>query len=125
MRLSPYEAPFHSDEAGNSGRLPFTIGKAITDYSAQITYTGSGIVQIPYNEGLFIDYRHFDAVGPLRSPQPHGSSWLSTQANIAPRFEFGFGLSYTTFDYSNLKISGSTAGGTRQPIGPGAALDPW
>ncbi|KAL1952140.1 hypothetical protein VTO73DRAFT_1289 [Trametes versicolor] len=90
-----------------SGRLPFTIGKAITDYSAQITYTGSGIVQIPYNEGLFIDYRHFDA------------------ANIAPRFEFGFGLSYTTFDYSNLKISGSTAGGTRQPIGPGAALDPW
>ncbi|KAI0639226.1 beta-glucosidase [Trametes polyzona] len=90
-----------------SGRLPFTIGKSITDYAAQVTYTGSGIVPIPYNEGLFIDYRHFDA------------------ANIAPRFEFGFGLSYTTFDYSNLKISGSTAGGTRQPIGPGAALDPW
>ncbi|RDX56051.1 beta-glucosidase [Lentinus brumalis] len=90
-----------------SGRLPYTIGKSITDYSAQITYTGSGIVPIPYNEGLFIDYRHFD------------------QANIAPRFEFGFGLSYTTFDYSGLKISGSTSGGTRQPIGPGAALDPW
>ncbi|KAH9846046.1 beta-glucosidase [Lenzites betulinus] len=90
-----------------SGRLPFTIGKSITDYSAQIIYTGSGIVQIPYNEGLFIDYRHFDS------------------ANIAPRFEFGFGLSYTTFDYSNLKITGSTSGGTRQPLGPGAALDPW
>ncbi|KAI0651675.1 beta-glucosidase [Trametes meyenii] len=90
-----------------SGRLPFTIGKSITDYAAQITYTGNGIVPIPYTEGLFIDYRHFDA------------------ANIAPRFEFGFGLSYTTFDYSNLKIIGSTAGGMRQPIGPGAALDPW
>ncbi|KAI0374349.1 beta-glucosidase [Pilatotrama ljubarskyi] len=90
-----------------SGRLPFTIGKSITDYSAQVTYSGSGIVPIPYTEGLFIDYRHFDAAG------------------IAPRFEFGFGLSYTTFDYSNLKITGSTAGGTRQPIGPGAALDPW
>ncbi|PIL32144.1 hypothetical protein GSI_06850 [Ganoderma sinense ZZ0214-1] len=90
-----------------SGRLPFTIGKAITDYAAQVIYSGSGIVPIPYNEGIFIDYRHFD------------------QANIAPRFEFGFGLSYTTFDYLDLKISGSTGGGSRQPIGPGAALDPW
>ncbi|KAF7789887.1 hypothetical protein EIP86_000835 [Pleurotus ostreatoroseus] len=106
-------------EAGNSltdvlygavnpgGKLPFTIAKATSDYSAQLITTGSAIVQIPYNEGLFIDYRHFD------------------QANITPRFEFGFGLSYTTFDYSNLKITGSTAGGTRQPSGPGSALDPW
>nr|AAC26489.1 cellulose-binding beta-glucosidase [Phanerodontia chrysosporium] len=89
------------------GKLPFTIGKSISDYSAQIITTGSGIVPIPYNEGLFIDYRHFD------------------QAGIAPRFEFGFGLSYTTFDYSNLVITGSTAGGTRQPPGPGSSLDPW
>jgi len=36
---------------------------------------------------LFIDYRHFDA------------------AKIAPRFEFGFGLSYTTFEYSDLIIT--------------------
>ncbi|KAI0361769.1 beta-glucosidase [Trametes cingulata] len=90
-----------------SGRLPFTIAKAEPDYSARVIYTGSGTVQIPYSEGLFIDYRHFDA------------------NNIAPRFEFGFGLSYTTFAYSNLKISGSTSGGTRQPIGPGSSLDPW
>ncbi len=52
-----------------SGRLPYTIGKSITDYSAQITYTGSGIVPIPYNEGLFIDYRHFDQVS-LLSTRP-------------------------------------------------------
>ena len=45
-----------------SGRLPFTIGKAVTDYAAQVIYSGSGIVSIPYNEGLFIDYRHFDQV---------------------------------------------------------------
>ncbi|KAJ6579136.1 glycoside hydrolase family 3 protein [Mycena vulgaris] len=90
-----------------SGRLPYTIGKSISDYSAQVTVNQAGsITPIPYTEGLFIDYRHFD------------------QAAIAPRFEFGFGLSYTTFVYSGLTVSGSTAGGTRQS-GPGSALDPW
>jgi hypothetical protein len=36
---------------------------------------------------LFVDYRHFDA------------------KNITPRFEFGFGLSYTKFQYSGLNIA--------------------
>ncbi|KAJ7237907.1 beta-glucosidase, partial [Mycena haematopus] len=90
-----------------SGRLPYTIGKSVTDYSAQVDFNQAGsITPIPYTEGIFIDYRHFD------------------QAGIAPRFEFGFGLSYTTFTYSGLTISGSTAGGTRQS-GPGSSLDPW
>ncbi|KAI9457438.1 beta-glucosidase [Lactarius psammicola] len=72
-----------------SGRLPYTIAKSPSDYSAQLVTGGTSdeILAIPYSEGLFIDYRHFDA------------------ANIAPRYEFGFGLSYTTFEYSNLSIS--------------------
>ncbi|KAH9016755.1 glycoside hydrolase family 3 protein [Lactarius hengduanensis] len=72
-----------------SGRLPYTISKSPSDYSAQLV-TGDAddeIVNITYSEGLFVDYRHFDA------------------ANIAPRYEFGFGLSYTTFEYSSLSIS--------------------
>ncbi|KAJ7262071.1 beta-glucosidase [Mycena rebaudengoi] len=90
-----------------SGRLPYTIGKSISDYSAQVTTAQSGtITPIAYTEGIFIDYRRFD------------------QANIAPRFEFGFGLSYTTFSYSGLTITGSTSGGTRQ-TGAGSSLDPW
>ncbi|KAK7048699.1 glycoside hydrolase family 3 protein [Favolaschia claudopus] len=90
-----------------SGRLPYTIGKSITDYPAQVIYTSpTPILTIPYSEGLFIDYRHFDAAG------------------IAPRFEFGFGLSYTTFQYSGLSIRGSPRGG-QAPSGPGSALDPW
>ena len=41
-------------------KAPFTIAKSASDYSTQIVTSGSGIVPIPYNEGLFIDYRHFD-----------------------------------------------------------------
>lgn len=44
------------------------------------------------------------------------------QANIAPRFEFGFGLSYTTFAYSDLSITGSAAGGNPRS-GYGASVD--
>ncbi|KAG6849374.1 hypothetical protein H0H93_008978 [Arthromyces matolae] len=83
-----------------SGRLPYTIAKNIQDYSAQVTLGGTPgtILQIPYTEGhytqmpqnesrLLIGYRGFDA------------------HNITPRFEFGFGLSYTRFEYSNLHIA--------------------
>lgn len=69
-----------------SGRLPYTIAKRLEDYPAQVSRAG-GIndnFPVPYSEGLLVDYRHFDA------------------HNIAPRFEFGFGLSYTTFSYSAL-----------------------
>ncbi|KAJ7913541.1 glycoside hydrolase family 3 protein [Mycena leptocephala] len=90
-----------------SGRLPYTIGKSITDYPAQVIYTSSTpILSIPYSEGIFIDYRHFDAAG------------------IAPRFEFGFGLSFTTFAYSGLSIRGSPRGG-QAPTGLGSSVDPW
>jgi beta-glucosidase len=89
-----------------SGRLPYTIGKSINDYAAQVNAEFSlSTIQIPYTEGLNIDYRHFDA------------------ANIIPRYEFGFGLSYTTFDYSGLSISGSVPS-SDPPSGPGSSLDP-
>ncbi|KAI9457434.1 beta-glucosidase [Lactarius psammicola] len=80
--------------ANPSGRLPYTIAKSPSDYSAQLVVGGTSdeILAIPYSEGLFIDYRHFDA------------------ANIAPRYEFGFGLSYTTFKYSDLSITKVTGG---------------
>ncbi|KAF8654787.1 hypothetical protein AX16_003442 [Volvariella volvacea WC 439] len=70
-----------------SARLPYTIAKRAEDYSAGLVTLGGDILAIPYTEELNIDYRHFDA------------------NNIEPRFEFGFGLSYTKFEYSKLKVS--------------------
>ncbi|KAF7335801.1 Fn3-like domain-containing protein [Mycena venus] len=76
-----------SPQATNpSGRLPYTIAKQRTDYAADILYTSSMTTpQITYTEGVNIDYRWFDLNG------------------ITPRFEFGFGLSYSTFAYSGLQ----------------------
>ena len=108
----------------SSGRLPYTIGKSIDDYSAQVDYTFSiEIVEIPYTEGLFIDYRHFDAVIFLVLFLRVFAITLCFQANITPRYEYGFGLSYTTFDYSDLSVSGSVPN-TAPPSGPGSSLDP-
>jgi hypothetical protein len=47
---------------------------------------------IPFVRRLFVDYRHFDA------------------KDITPRYEFGFGLSYTTFEFSDLSISAVEGG---------------
>ncbi|KAL4876485.1 glycoside hydrolase superfamily [Aspergillus karnatakaensis] len=69
-----------------SGKLVYTIAKNESDYNGEICPVGD----CEYTEGLYIDYRHFD------------------QAGIEPRYEFGFGLSYTTFEYSNLTITPET-----------------
>lgn len=72
-----------------SGKLPFTIAKREEDYPPDtITYQSEAenlAPQADFTEGNFIDYKWFDA------------------NNITPRFEFGFGLSYSTFEYSNIR----------------------
>ena len=72
-----------------SGRLPFTVAKNESDYGELLNSTISSgpFPQDNFTEGLYIDYRHFDLY------------------NITPRFEFGYGLSYSTFSYSNLTVS--------------------
>jgi len=72
-----------------SGRLPYTIAKKSSDWK---THTLEHVLDlsptITYSEGLFTDYMYFD------------------QHDIAPRFEFGFGLSYQfTAVYSGLSIT--------------------
>ena len=66
-----------------SGRLPYSIAKQWDDYPDRAS-TGA---TAEYHEGLAVGYRWFD------------------QQEIAPNFEFGFGLSYTSFHYRNLDVT--------------------
>jgi len=71
-----------------SGKLPITFPKSGADLPQQSPdqYPGvDGVVH--YSEGLLVGYRWYDA------------------KNIEPLFPFGYGLSYTTFGYKDLKVS--------------------
>jgi len=74
-------------EVNPSGKLTVTYPKQLQDSPAHAlgTYPGTNGTLF-YKEGLLVGYRWFDA------------------KNIEPEFPFGFGLSYTTFEYSNLKF---------------------
>jgi beta-glucosidase len=75
-----------------AGRLPFTVPAADGDNPLPTPEQYPGVNgTVTYSEGLFIDYRWFDANG------------------VAPRFPFGHGLSYTTFAYTNLIIDTASA----------------
>ncbi|RPA86838.1 putative beta-glucosidase L [Ascobolus immersus RN42] len=74
-----------------SGKLPYTLGKKQDDYCCKLISDWAGFApEQDFTEGTNIDYRWFAAKG------------------ITPRFEFGFGLSYTTFAYDASTLSIST-----------------
>ncbi len=76
-----------------SGKLPMTFPKSLADTptptAAQYPgiVDGDGIRQVDYSEGKAIGHKWYDEQG------------------IDPLFEFGHGLSYTSFDYSDLELS--------------------
>jgi len=78
-----------------SGKLPATFPKKLSDTPAAMfgasAYPGTNGT-VTYAEGLLVGYRWFDT------------------KNIEPQFPFGFGLSYTTFKYSDLKLVPATNG---------------
>lgn len=97
---SVLEAYYPGQEGGNaianiifgkvnpSGKLPETFPVKLQDNPSFNNFPGTDH-HVQYAEGIFVGYRHYEA------------------NNIQPLFPFGHGLSYTRFEYSNLKISGS------------------
>ncbi len=73
-------------ESNFSGRLPFSYINSYEQTPAFKGYMDSSLIA-PYNEGIFVGYR-----------------WLDKN-NLIPAFPFGFGLSYTTFEYGNMNLS--------------------
>ncbi|RMY61699.1 hypothetical protein D0863_11192 [Hortaea werneckii] len=77
------------------GKSVFTWGRNRGSYGVDLLYEPNNGVLAPqqdFEEGVFIDYRAFDRL------------------DETPIYEFGFGLSYTTFSYSNLNVQNMNAG---------------
>ncbi|MBX0355656.1 glycoside hydrolase family 3 C-terminal domain-containing protein [Bacillus toyonensis] len=73
-------------DANPSGKLAETFPEVLSDNPSYLNFPGEGD-KVEYKEGVFVGYRYYDA------------------KNIEPLFPFGFGLSYTNFEYSKLSIS--------------------
>jgi len=97
-----------SGKVNPSGKLATTFPAAYGDVASAKNFPGKefpekattgmfGMKSIPaevtYEEGIYIGYRYFNTFG------------------IKPAYEFGYGLSYTTFTYSPVKLNASTFNG--------------
>jgi len=76
-----------------SGKLPDSFPLRYKDVPSASTFPGLPVdepVNSFYKEGIYVGYRYYDSF------------------NVPTAYEFGYGLSYTTFEYSDLKLSSSS-----------------
>lgn len=67
-------------------KLAETYPMVLADVPSTNYFPGT-VVSVEYREGIYVGYRYYD------------------KANVGVRFPFGYGLSYTTFEYSDLALS--------------------
>ena len=99
-------------ESNPSGKLPYTIAKSEADYGDLLNPKGDGNdPQSNYTAGIYVDYKYFE------------------KSHTQPRYEFGFGLSYSRFDYSDIGLKGPSGNFQSEwPLGPiaaGGQTDLW
>ncbi|HEY6408032.1 MAG TPA: glycoside hydrolase family 3 C-terminal domain-containing protein, partial [Ktedonobacteraceae bacterium] len=75
-----------SGKVNPSGKLAETLPVRLEDTAAYLNYPGEAN-RVAYGEGLFVGYRYYD------------------KKKIKPLFHFGYGLSYTTFEYIRLQTN--------------------
>ena len=73
-------------EANPSGRLAESFPYRLEDNPSYLNFPGDGF-NVDYAEGIYVGYRYYEA------------------KKLPVRWAFGHGLSYTTFEYSNLRLS--------------------
>ncbi len=79
-----------------SGKLPVTFPQSLSQEPESVQHYTNNDSLLTYSDGIYVGYRYFDT------------------KHIRPMFPFGFGLSYTTFKYSNLKLTPDTVDGKHQ-----------
>ncbi|WP_369678594.1 glycoside hydrolase family 3 C-terminal domain-containing protein [Chryseobacterium sp. ERMR1:04] len=82
-----------SGKINPSGKLTMTFPVKYVDTPSAKNFPGvpaENPKEVTYEEGVYVGYRYFNTF------------------NVKPSYEFGFGKSYTSFDYSNIKISSPT-----------------
>ncbi len=71
--------------AAPSGKLPVSVPVKASDIPSSLSFPGDGF-HLNYSESIFVGYRYYD------------------KKEMEPLFPFGFGLSYTDFEYSDMEI---------------------
>jgi len=82
-----------SGKINPSGKLTMTFPVKYSDTPSAKNFPGFPIddpKDVTYEEGVYVGYRYFNTF------------------NVKPSYEFGYGSSYTTFDYSDVKVSSPT-----------------